>query len=91
MNRIRAAAPSADKLRTVTAIARELQPLPIDETLFQTNAHQSTVVRNAMERTELVRAYIVFRSKMTAEMHETLSAAWAKEALPVEPGVNLRD
>jgi hypothetical protein len=41
MNRIGAAATRADKLRAMSVIAGELEPLPIHESLFQTNAHQS--------------------------------------------------
>ena len=70
----RAPAASADKLRVVPAIARELETLPINETLFQTNAHQAAVVGNAVKRAELVRAHIVTRGKMTAEMLEALPA-----------------
>ena len=91
MNRIRAPAARADKPRAVPAIAGELETLPINETLFKTSAHQATIVGNAVERAELVRAHIVTRGKMTAEMLEVLPAPWATEAITIEPGVNRRD
>ena len=91
MNRIRAPAARADKPRAVAAIAGELETLPINETLFKTSAHQATIVGNAVERAELVRAHIVTRGKMTAEMLEVLPAPWATEAITIEPGVNRRD
>ncbi len=91
MNRIGASAASADELRAVPAIAGELETLPINQTFLQPNPHQPAVVRNAVERTELVGAHIVTRGKMTAEMLEALPAPWAREALAIEPGVNFRD
>ena len=66
MNRIGAPTSRADKLRAVSVIAGELEPLPIHEVLFQTNAHQATVVGNTVERAKLVCAHFVARSEMTA-------------------------
>ena len=91
MNRIGAPAARTDKLRAVPAIAGELETLPCNKALFQPNAHQATVVVNAIERAELVRAHIVTCGKMTAEMLEALPAPWAREAILVEPDVNFRD
>lgn len=48
-------------------------------------------MRNSVESAELVRAHIVTRGKVTAEMLEAFTAPWAWEAIPVEPGVNRRD
>jgi hypothetical protein len=91
MNRVGVPATRADKLRAVSVIAGKLEPLPINEALFQTNAHQATVVGNAVEHAELFRAHFVARSEMTAEMLEALSAPWAKQAFTIEPGVDFRD
>jgi hypothetical protein len=91
MNRIRAPAASADEPRAVTAVAGELETLPSNETPFKTSAHQAAIVGNAVESAELVRAYMVTRGKMTAEMLEVLPALWAREAITIEPGINRRD
>ena len=91
MNRIGAAAASADELRAVPVITGELETLPIGETPFKTRAHQAAIVRNAVLSTELVRTHIVACRKMTAEMLEAFSATWAREAIPIEPGVNCYD
>ena len=69
----------------------ELETLPDRRTPFKTRAYQAAIVRNSVESAELVRAHIVTRGKVTAEMLEAFTAPWAWEAIPVEPGVNRRD
>lgn len=61
MNRIGASALRTDKLRAMCDIPGELETLPVHQTLFQTRAHQAAVVRNTVERTELVGAHFVSR------------------------------
>ena len=73
------------------AIAGKLETLPISETFFKTNAHQPPIVRNTIQNAELVRAHIVTRGNMTAEMLKALPAPWAWEAIPIEPSVNRSD
>src|SRR5579872_3151177 len=90
MNRIRAFAASADKLRAMPTIASEFETLSINQALFQTNPHQAPIVGNTVQRAELVRAHIVTCGKMTAEMLEALPAPRATEPLTVQPSVDLR-
>ncbi len=72
-------------------IARKLEPLPVDQALFQTRADQAAVMGNTVERAKLIGAHFVSRGKMTAEVLEALAASWAEQALAIEPGVNFRD
>jgi len=73
------------------AIAGQLEPLPVDHALFQARPDQSAVVRNTVERAELVRAHVVTRGKMTAEMLEPFAAARTQDALAIEPCIDFRD
>ncbi len=91
MNRIGTSALGADELGAMGDIAGKLETLPVYQTLLETRAHQTAVVRNPIERTELVGAYFVSRGKMTAEMLEALAASWAKQALAIEPRVDFCD
>ena len=91
MNRIGTPSPRADKFRAMSPIARELETLPGNEALFQPNAHQASVMGNAIQLAELVRPHIVSRGEMTAEVLEAVPALGARETLLVEPRINFCD
>lgn len=91
MNRVWAPTLRADKPRAMPDVAGKLETLPVHQALLQTSTHQAAVVRNTVERTELVGAHLVGRRKMTAQMFEALAAFWTKQALTIEPRIDFRD
>lgn len=91
MHRVGAPALGADELCPMPGVARQLEALPIDQALFQARTHQAAVMRNTVERAELVGAHVVTRRQMAAEMLEALAASRAHNALAIEPCVDFRD
>jgi hypothetical protein len=77
VHRIGAAPERSDKLRAMPAIASQLEPLAIDQALFQARPHQAAVMGNTVECAEFIGAHLVTRSQVTAEMLEALTTAGA--------------